>query len=166
MATEARETGVAEFKRKNASDILFSAAYTVWEEEFTRQKNATLTKKEIGENQIHAVGGIKNSYDEALRGIKKAVELGATKLIVIAEKYHATRSRMIFEALCPQYGLAVEVVSFDTPYYEMAYEPTWQPLRTVKELRSSMEFMYFLWNKMLEIPTPWVVRRIMKKETT
>ena len=151
MASEAMKTGVEIMKKLGASDIIVSAAYDTWQDEFRLQKKYALEQDVEGE-QIHVIAEAKNSYDEAKRAIAETITLEADKLVVVAEKWHVSRSLKIFETIRPE-GLGVEVIPFKTPWFEIALEPS-----SIKSLRAGWKTTWVLWNKLFEFLTPLIMR--------
>jgi uncharacterized SAM-binding protein YcdF (DUF218 family) len=151
MASEAMRTGIEMMSIFDATDVLVSAAYNIWELEFRLQKKYALNNGIKG-HQVYAVAEVKNSYDEARQAITKALELGTNELIVVAEKWHAKRSLKIFQAIAP-HGLHVSVIPFQTPRFEVTLEPS-----TIKSFRSGFKLTWILWNKFFELLTPLILK--------
>ena len=146
MAQEAMTTGLRVMKDTQAEVIIISTAYHTWNDE-ARLQVERAKKDGIDIKHVRIIKGVRNSYNEALEASRKARALGASRLIVIAERWHAPRSLKAFRYACSD--LKIEVVTFKTPWFETSYEPS-----MIKSLRSSTWLSWVAWNVLLGFVPP------------
>lgn len=153
MAQTAMETGLALMEKHSVPHILVSVAYKgLWRHELALQQ-ALAEQYGVSRDALVPISGIEHSYGEAKKVLGLAESSGVRKLFVVAEKWHAPRARLVFEGLQPA-DMTIEVVPFETPRYERAVEPLW-----IKSFRAGHKWAWILWNKLLELAHPFMMRR-------
>lgn len=153
MSRTAIETAAIAVSATGANALIVSASYD------TAQKECDLYMKYavasgVEPDKIHALIGVTNSYDEASRAVKKAVELEAEKLVVVAEWWHAARSEKAFRSVCPE-GLALKILPFPTMSFERTLEPS-----AIKSWRTNWKLTWILWNVLLGLLPASVLERV------
>ena len=152
MAIVAIEIAVNLALEKLADYLIVAAAYDTAKHECDIYTQYAI-RMGVAKENIHALLGIRNSYDEAERAIALAEKLRVNKLIVVAESWHLPRSKKAFQKRLPE-GMELEMCEFHLPSID--YERTLEPSK-IKSWRAKYEWSWILWNKLLEhLPTSFL----------
>lgn len=136
--------------------VILAAAYHVWAKEADLKKGI-LKEFGVDMNKVIVIPRITSTYDE-IEGVRQIVtRLGITELEVIADKWHAPRSRLVFQKKFP--NLTVIMKPFTPTTYERALEPhRIKILGWIKSFRIGYAPTWILWNMLLWFLTPVILR--------
>lgn len=142
--------------------IVLSAAYIeTWEKE-AEIKKRFLVNHGVPEENILVIGPVTSSFDEieALRSYVRGYNI--KHILMVAESYHAPRAEMILKTTFSDIKITVE--KFRVSICEPTLEP--HPIRLlgkIKGWRSGHRWSWFAWNKIIELLTPFMVKRLQSK---
>lgn len=158
MSEQATRIAAQLVKENAASHIILSTAYKTWYMEKSL-KIEVLGKCNPQYNlegnplrkAIRVIPQVTDNYDEAQKTKAVLEELGAARLIVVADKWHLPRALKAFKAFLPE--ISVIGFHFTTPKYEMTLEPS-----RIKSIRAGYAPLWILWNIAFDILTPLMLR--------
>ncbi|MES2059569.1 MAG: ElyC/SanA/YdcF family protein [Patescibacteria group bacterium] len=125
-------------------------------------KKSYLEEKGIDESMISTIGPVVDSFDEVQKLAQIIGSMSITKLVVVAEEWHAKRALMILRMWLPP-EFEIEMKTFSTSRFEKTFEP--HPVKIlgwIKSIRAGYALPWIIWNKLNEWITPLMIRRKMK----